>query len=455
MDEKPSQLNSLEDKSFKLRQSFLEFPVEKQEVDYKEGIEFKPKEVGFAQKLVRHILGMCNAGGGYLVIGYIENSKKELEPQELDEKIISTYDPSILAQCVEKFTAGTERINLKIHKEKHPKTGYIYPIIEVEGFDKVPFFCKSSSGILQEDALYLRVASARTVRVATPDDWNKLIDKCVEKRHDEILSRFANLLKEMGMPKTLLPIEPVAIKDEWLENKREEFKQVCKDNDVAFEGLEIYHRLTNSKQKWSQTDLLNAAEKAVLKNTGYPIAFVTYDERAKPKPEKDGIKTIITNKFFGFDLWAMSIEGKFYFFRRNEEEKEPDPFFGETTSYKGYFLFDTKIWRIAEAVDHCIALYKALAVEPERTIILNIKNSGLKDKVLSASHPGRRSIMRQRQANVDTFEWEREMSLDFLQANRKDIIIEICKDIFALFDFWDPGRGLIEGFIAEFDNSRI
>src|SRR6185295_19957727 len=94
---------------------------------------------------------------------------------------------------------GTEKIDLQIHKDPHPDTKDIYPIIEVKGFSTRPIFCKSSAGKLQEGALYLRSPSARTIAIATPDDWDNLIDICVEKRQNDLLQRFTGLMTEMGL----------------------------------------------------------------------------------------------------------------------------------------------------------------------------------------------------------------------------------------------------------------
>ncbi len=57
--------------SAEFRQRLLSHPGERQEVDYKESHAFAPDDE-FSLKLVKHIHGMANGGGGWLVIGFSE-----------------------------------------------------------------------------------------------------------------------------------------------------------------------------------------------------------------------------------------------------------------------------------------------------------------------------------------------------------------------------------------------
>ena len=160
----------------------------------------------FSLKLLRHILGMANSGGGWIVIGYSENPTLEPDSAHTDG-ICASYDPTRLAGRVNSVVReSNESVIVSVNQAPHPDTGLRYPIITVQGFTRGPFFCKStltaddtSETILNEGCLYVRKSSAATVALTDPADWEALIDRCVQMRRDDTLRQFEDLLSRMGL----------------------------------------------------------------------------------------------------------------------------------------------------------------------------------------------------------------------------------------------------------------
>lgn len=460
--------NLEEDRGLAVRQAFLKFPGETPEVDYKDGVKFVAGE-DFSLKLIKHILGMANAGGGYIVIGYKENTSGHPEAiPNLAGDIVSSYDPSTLAQTVERYTAGSEKINLLVHKDPHPDTKVIYPIIQVFGFKRRPFFCKSSAGngTLKEGALYIRIASARTIEVATPGEWDQLIDVCVARRQDEMIRRFSVLMKEIGISTTgggrireITQDNKVFLQrktdvQRWLENIRKEAKELALRDGFKFEGLEIVHWLAEPPKLLNYKELRDYAEQAVLRHTGWPMGLVMHRPEISPKPDKDGIKTVISDKGHGFDYWYFNNDGSFYLFRVFEEDTRERRQKKEGESDRVMF-FDTRLWRIAEGVKHCLTLYKKIGIEPTEKIKLQVNHYGINGRQLTASDPMRAFSMFARTSGTENVEWERVISLDALEANLSEIIYEICRKLYMMFDFWEPEAGVMEGVFDQFNKSRL
>jgi len=163
----PDSLSGRE-RSAKIRQSCLTHPGETPDVDYKSAASFRSND-DFALDLVHHILGMANAGGGHIVIGFKEDTSGNPRPDPaMDDAMAGSYDPSPLAAYIESHILGTDKISVRVHKESHG--GKIYPLIEVEGFGQRPLFCRSTKKnsrgqeVLKNGALYVRIASARKWR---------------------------------------------------------------------------------------------------------------------------------------------------------------------------------------------------------------------------------------------------------------------------------------------------
>ncbi len=177
--------------AFRIR--LLETPGERQDVEYKSSIPFKAKDE-FYFKLLKHIQGMTNSGGGHIIIGFTESGGKPYEPDpEHTDEIASTYDQTKLTQAANASVARGQSIGLTVHPTKFGDLDY--PIIAVEPFKSQPVVCRSTqAGILREGAVYIRRPGAETSELSKPEDWEGIINRCVELRHDELLQRFGALL---------------------------------------------------------------------------------------------------------------------------------------------------------------------------------------------------------------------------------------------------------------------
>ena len=190
-------------------QDLLEQPGEYRKVDYKAAIALDAN-ADFDAKFVKHILGMANAGGGLIVIGYKEVSPKSysrstrpqarlLRPDpKMSEEVAGSYDPTRLAQKVQHFLLEGQRVALGVKQVKYQgkrfrsAKGKVFPIIEVSPCGVVPLVCrhdyKSRDGkkILRSGAIYLRVGGAQTICVATLhqdaalDDLQRLVSVCAQ-----------------------------------------------------------------------------------------------------------------------------------------------------------------------------------------------------------------------------------------------------------------------------------
>lgn len=184
------------------RQRLLTHPGERQDVDYKSSVAFGSDD-SFSLKLIRHIQGMANAGGGWLVIGFLQTSEQNWGPDPAHTNgICSSYDPTLLTQQVDSSLMRGQRVRLIIHFEVHPSTGLQYPIIQVDGFERLPCICRThkpdtGEPILRQGMVYLRRPGAETAPVSAPQDWEDLINRCVRLRRDDFLGEFRALFERM------------------------------------------------------------------------------------------------------------------------------------------------------------------------------------------------------------------------------------------------------------------
>jgi hypothetical protein len=213
------------------RQRLLTSPGERAEVDYKISALFDGDD-NYTLKLIRHIQGMANADGGWLVIGY-DGTPPELDPNHTDD-VCSSYDPTTVSKRVNSLVARGQRIRLTIYFEAHPETGVRHPLIRVDGFDRFPYVCRSDKEakdtrvkILRQGAVYLRRPGAETSEVSTPEDWEDLINRCVRHHRDEFLDEFSDLVERLREPRHSHPITAGDFVS-WMLQMREKFEEGSK-----------------------------------------------------------------------------------------------------------------------------------------------------------------------------------------------------------------------------------
>ena len=216
--------------------------------------------------------------------------------------------------------------------------------------------------------------------------------------------------------------------------------------------LEAGHRLVNiAGRSWNQQELLSAAERAVLRNTGWPIGLVLTTPDLAPSPTPEGVEARITKRVTGTgeDFWFFRSDGSYYVSRTFEED-EAIPGSEPPDRRRPIIWFEVRIWRIAEVVLHSATIYRELGVPPDEPYILTINHEGLNGRTLTASEP-RRYVHQGAWCRSARATWSREVTEDFVSANVQPIVSEVANGVFALFDFAKIGDGemkeIVDGFL--------
>jgi hypothetical protein len=221
--------------------------------------------------------------------------------------------------------------------------------------------------------------------------------------------------------------------------------------DQAQSYLEVVHYPISINRKWSQAELLLAAQKSVCRNTGWPIGVVLTNPDFSPKPLSEGIRAVIspTTLQDRFDFWSVDRSGRFYFLRSLEEDSD------NRIEPGTELYFDTRIWRIAEGLLHCANLYRELEVPAETEIKIEMTHHGLQSRKLTASDPMRVLTMAGRISHENESQWVKTVPLGAIEPNMETLVEEIASELLMLFEFWNPGPEVLNGVFRAFLTSRV
>ena len=431
------------------RKSLLTSPGERQHVEYKSAMPFDD-DTAFGLRLIKHILGMANVGGGWLVIGY-EDATLQSDPNHSQE-IAATYDTTRLSAAIDKLVQGDQRIQLSVFMEIHPKTQLPHPIIQVQGFVRTPFICRStksasdtSQQILQTGKVYIRRPGAATSEIQTPSEWEELLRRCVSQRRDEFLSEFVDLFRRMNVGAST-PVEDTKGKlDRWM------FKQW--GGSTTKESLPVGYGYIESGQMlvrpgdsiWNIQDLRKAVASARLPFTDWinDGQLIPTENGVEGRPEP----TVNT----GTEYWHLEQDGTYYssvFFR---EDYEP-PFFSSNSGHPSKSLwFDLAIFRIARALWRGATLYEELDIAPDESFLVSIKHGGLGGRTIYTSEARYPYYIDFRgTSRADTHEWQGEVTIDLIRGQLVELVHEIANSLFVKFEFAEISKSLIEHIMRKY-----
>ena len=433
------------------RRSLLTSPGERQQVEYKSAIPFDDNTV-FGLRLVKHILGMANVGGGWIVIGYKD------DPLQVDhnhsQEVAATYDTTRLSAAVDKYIHGDRGIRLTVFMETHPKTQLPHPIIRVQGLERTPFICRSTKAasdsnqpILQTGKVYIRRAGAATSEIQSPSEWEDLLRRCISQRRDEFLSEFIDLFRRMNAGDATPVGDMKEVLNEWMIKRRADLttSESLPDGRGYMELGQVLIRPPHSR--WTIQELRKAAVSAKL-------PYTEWFDYSQLVPTEGGIESRTESKAgVGTDYWHLAQDGAYFssaFFREDYEA----PFFSSSLGHPTKSLwFDLAIFRIARALLHGARLYEEMGIAPNEGFLVTIKHRGLHRRTVYSPVVGYPYFTDfRRTSSLDDHEWQGEVTTDLIRGQLVEQVYEIANSLFVKFEFAEVSKSLVDQTISKYQD---
>lgn len=441
----------------------IERPSESLSVEIKRWID--PKTPDGVGKIVRTALALRNFNGGFIVIGFDNNTllpDKENIPKNVKESFHIDYIQGIIS----KYSSETFEVAI----EYAERDNQLYPVIAIPSGIKTPIASKSDlifgdKHLINEHAVYVRSLNANNTPSTTKaiwKDWANVVEICFENREADIgrfvrrhlgglkQSVFKNILgalsTEMETPES---IEEKLIK--YIDYGKERMAFSVKENGIAFPeqghweiGLIITGPLATYN---ADINFLRLLESNNPDYTGWPIWMEGRGAKgAKSYVYGGAWEELLGNlgSIFGneIDFMIKDPNGKFYLYRLYQDdtsgsERKPKPM----TSLD----FGLQVIRVAEAIAVGIAFGKALGGDPEKTRLNFVfRWNRLKDRELASwANPGK-YISPGRKAYQDTVTSFVDLPLDTPLTALGAFVKKVVDPLFAVFDGYVASDSIIE-----------
>lgn len=258
--------------------------------------------------------------------------------------------------------------------------------------------------------------------------------------------------------------EDYAELSDWVEQERRAATQVAKTNQLDKCLMEVTaycpDKVLNARQdEWRraggealrvrQQALRSAMEQTQIHTFGWPVGVVMTRPEFEPKACQDGIRaSILVDDKSQYDYWALRSDLVFYLLKTLFED----------TRSEGKIFLDTRIVRTAETLLRIRRLYGTLGIQDSEQVVVRIRYTGLRGRVLTAAHPSRAISFRVRnrvcvENDVETSIRER---LGDIESKLVDLVHTAVSELTVLFDYFEPSKEqVVQPIIDQFLKGQL
>ena len=271
-------------------------------------------------RLAKEIIALANNGGGDIFIGFDDRGEghPSIQPQP-DEFEAFTQDS--IAGLIHRYANPPFQCQIGFYNRDG--CDITHPVITVPGDHRTPIMAKSGSPdqkTLRTSTVYVRRPGGFSEQATTQDDWEKLLDRLVRARRNEMLDAIRNVLNPPASVEA-----PDAALESWDQECRERWQG-------RIRGLPDGHEQRHESGYWTVSfliegvtnnlpiaELKKALESEMPSYSGLPPFTYARIGNEKPRPSDDVIEA-----WYGgtpeADYWCIASDGRGFMLRGMEED---------------------------------------------------------------------------------------------------------------------------------------
>ncbi len=436
-------------------------PREALDIEVKEWLNFADND--HKALLAKGIIALANHGGGYVLVGFAEQSDGSFLPATDRPATLDTWSQDAIQSIVAKYLDPL--VQCRVMHLSRPGSSDRYPIIIVPGGHRVPIRARASSPDgkrLTAHRIYIRRAGPSSEEPRTAEEWDRLLERCLQNRKAELLDAMRSIMAGV------LPQAATSTPSRFDDLRTFEDQAVARwtkliadlppdapprllrgfyDVSFAFEG---------AFDTPSLPVLRTIIEQKVRNHSGWPPFLTLSRIPYMPKPIDGAVEVWIGPDIDGsyssrehHDFWRISPNG-LLFTRRGYRENSGV----QGTVPKPSFDITTPTWRLGEAILE--ASYIARAVGgAEANLICHGHWKGLAGRTLVSTGNPNRILFEDRVAAQDEYEAIETVAIAALPDTLPELVLAMLSPLYLLFDFFELPKRLVEEELANMIGHRF
>lgn len=455
-------------------QYLIDNPSESLSVELKRWID--PSTPSGKKKIVRAVLALRNLGGGFLVIGF-DNDSLEPDSGNAPEDAQAVFHVDTIQGLISHYSSDPFEVTIWFPERGSQK----YPVIEVPRDVKTPVAVKrdlidGEDKILSEGDVYirsLRMNNTPSAGKARWKDWNQIAETCFDNREADI-GRFIRrhignidpdllrkfLSDDTGLQPGLSPEERL---HEYTAVCRDKFNRVVQKRGVDIPDHGVWETALiiegDVPSHFLNEEFLRLLHASNPRLTGWPVWLDSSgfrDEDAWPYVHDDAWEAIIVNLRTGrgkhIDFMRMEPSGRFYLRRDLEDDLTGPPSGPEPLTVLDFVL---PIFRCAEAIAVGLAFAKAMGCDAESTsLAFSFRWTKLEGRELTSWVEPSRDLHQRRITHQDEVESILNVPLESPVSTLNEFTHQAVRPLFSVFSGFAVNPMIVEELTSKLLKGR-
>jgi hypothetical protein len=399
--------------------------------------------------LAKSIIALANHGGGFIVIGMRETEAGRFEEAPGRPLTLSGYKQDVVAGIAASYAEPAIQVGVY---QIDGRAG-VFPVVQVPGGHRTPIQAKKGSPdqkTLLVGRVYIRRPKPESAEPQNAAEWRELIDRCVRAGRDDLLDAIRGILDGRETQSVPPPPSEEAQLAAWADDGLERWVARAPISPTMIKRLppgfyRVAYKLVGPMEPIAFPELLAAINTATTRHTGWSPFWVPTREGIRPYVKDGAVECFLAGEDpermlddpAHADFWRVGPTGEAVLIRGFDEDSRPEHIKPGTV-----FDITLPVWRIGECLLQA-AKFAAAVGRPDAEIVFSVKWSGLAGRQI-VHVEGRRFIPEAHVAQQDTLDRVITVRADQVADSLPEILFELLKPLYALFDFMELPKSLVD-----------
>lgn len=409
--------------------------------------------------VAKALIALENHGGGFLLIGYLEDASKKLVPDPMRPASMEPYLADAMNAILKRRAEPSFHVEATL--QVHPVTREEYPLVRVTGRSKVPVRSDSGTpgGSLKPNVYYIRAPGPESRSPQSAAEWDALLKRSVQNQREEIV----------GLLRTLLPSAPDLLGGKHTD-EQEVLHAFAEASTARWAGLNaglpaenrakitrghfsFAARIVGNSKNATAKEIIEANQSA-RRYTGWPALVALHQEKTRPRLVDGCIEAWlahISSPDVGHaDFWRIDANGNFFLLRGYQEDShDPGKGFGNPGEL---FEATLPVWRLGEFLLRVVDLADVM-FEAGYEVLVECTWTGLAGRSLFV-HNMRRYIPGGYSATEQSVTTRGKFSQQVVRELLPDTVKAMTHPMYEHFDFFTPPDTFYSEELAEMTKNR-
>lgn len=436
-------------------------PRETLDVEIKEWLDLSTNE--HRASLAKEIIALSNHGGGYVVVGFEEQTDGSFLPATSRPAALDAWSQDNVQAIVAKYIDPA--IQCRVTHRERPGTSEKHPIIGVPGGSRSPVRAKAGSpdgSKLVTNRVYVRRPGPNSEEPRTTEEWDRLFERCVQARQNELLEAMRSIMA--GVVPATAPAAPSRLQQlkEFEDAAVARWENLVKALPANAEPrmphghYDVGIAIDGAFDVQGLSDLARTINVAVRNHSGWPPFLTLNRAPFAPKPidgavefwrgpDADGS----WDKPAHSDFWRISPDGLLFTRRGFPEDGGVYDLAPGTT-----FDITSCPRRIGETILEGYYIASALNGQ-DANLICHCSWTGLANRTLVSKGNPNRLLFDDHGIAQNSYEANQTVAVAALPGALPEVIFALVAPLYELFDFFRLPKRLVEEELADLQRNTF